>query len=239
MGRKVNPTSDSTTKPYNVEQIHTFCRVELTPELADMPWEILEEATRSTIETIKSTRRSHVLIDLSDVRTIGSGTAASLVRIWKSLDKKSRRFVVVSPDDRVRTELESAGLQKLWTIVANREEAAYELGVSRRAELEERELRVLALGAFPCSVLTVVAMVMMFRDSNEAILYNAQLVALLLGVMSLTFGIVSVLKDSGYRRILSALAIVVSLTALSTLFFEQNPIRFRSSTETSREIESE
>ena len=226
MERKVNPTSDSKTEPYNVEQIRTYCRVEVTPELADMPWDQLEEATRSTIETIKSTRRSHFLVDLSHLRTIRSGTVASLVRIWKSLDKKSRRFVVVSPDDRVRKELESAGLQKLWTIVANGEEAAYELGVSRRAELEERELRVLALGAFPCSVLAVLAMVMMFRDSNEAILFNAQLVALLLGVMSLTFGIVSVLKDSGYRRMLSALAIAVSLSALSTLFFEHNPITF-------------
>ncbi|MHB8864113.1 MAG: hypothetical protein ACYC6N_17050, partial [Pirellulaceae bacterium] len=130
-------------------------------------------------------------------------------------------------------------LHKLWTIVADREEAAYELGVSRRAELEQRELRVLALGAFPCSVLAVLAMVMMFRDGNEAILFNAQLAAVLLGVMSLTFGILSVLKDGGYRRMLSALAIAISLIALSTLFVEQNPIRFRSSTETSREIESE
>jgi anti-anti-sigma regulatory factor len=234
----VNPTSDSRTEPYDIEQIRTYCRVEVKPELADMPWEQLEEATRSTIATIKSTRRSHLLVDLSHLQTIGSGTAASLLRIWKSLDKKSRRFVVVSPDDRVRKELGSAGLQKLWTIVANREEAAYELGVSRRAELEERELRILALGAFPCSCLAVLAMVMMFRDSQEAIQVNAQLAALLLGAVSLTVGIVSVLKDTGFRRMLSALAIVVSLCVLSTLFFEENPISFRSSAEPPREIES-
>ena len=151
----MNPTSDSKTEPYNIEQIRTYCRVEVKPELADMPWDRLEEATRSTVETIKSTRRSQLLVDLSHLETIRSGTVASLVRIWKSLNKKSRRFVVVSPHDRVRKELESAGLHKLWTIVATREEAAYELGVSRRAELEERELRILALGAFPCSLLAV------------------------------------------------------------------------------------
>ena len=235
----MNPTSDSKTEPYNIEQIRTYCRVEVKPELADMQWDRLEEATRSTIEAIKSTRRPQLLVDLSDLETIRSGTVASLVRIWKSLDKKSRRFVVVSPHDRVRKELESAGLHKLWTIVANREEAAYELGVSRRAEVEERELRILALGAFPCSVLAVLATVMMFRDNKEAIQVNAQLAALLLGAVSLTIGIVSVLKDSGFRRMLSALAIVVSLFVLSTLFFEENPISFRSSAEPSREIESE
>ncbi len=80
---------------------------------------------------------------------------------------------------------------------------------------------------------------MMFRDSKEAIQVNAQLAALLLGAVSLTVGIVSVLKDAGFRRMLSALAIVVSLFALSTLFFERNPISFRSSAEPSREIESE
>ncbi|MBC8875157.1 MAG: STAS domain-containing protein [Planctomycetes bacterium] len=235
----MNPTSDSKTEPYNIEQIRTYCRLEVKPELADMQWDRLEEATRSTIETIKSTHRSQLLVDLSHLPTIRSGTVASLVRIWKSLNKKSRRFVVVSPHDRVRRELESAGLQKLWTIVANREEAAYELGVSRRAEREERELRILALAAFPCSLLAVLATVMMFRDSKEAIQVNAQLAALLLGAVSLTVGIVSVLKDAGFRRMLSALAIVVSLFALSTLFFERNPISFRSSVEPSREIESE
>ncbi len=114
----MNPTSDSKTEPYNVEQIRTYCRLEVKPDLADMQWDRLEEATRSTIETIKSTHRSQLLVDLSHLPTIRSGTVASLVRIWKSLNKKSRRFVVVSPHDRVRKELESAGLQKLWTIVA-------------------------------------------------------------------------------------------------------------------------
>lgn len=235
----MNPTPDSKTEPYNIEQIRTYCRLEVKPELADSEWDRLEEATCSAIETIKSTHRSQLLVDLSDLPSIGSGTVASLVRIWKSLHKKSRRFVVVSPQERVRKELESAGLQKLWTIVANREEAAYELGVSRRAELEDRELRILALAAFPCSLLAVLATVMMFRDSKEAVQVNAQLAALLLGAVSLTVGIVSVLKDAGFRRMLSALAIVISLCALSTLFFDKNPISFRSLIEPSREIESQ
>jgi anti-anti-sigma factor len=204
-----------------------------------MPWDRLEEATRSAVEVIKSARRSHVLVDLSDLQAIGSGTVASLVRIWKSLDRKSRRFVVVSPNDRVRQELASAGLYKLWTIVATREEAAYELGVSRRAELEERELRILALGAFPCSLLAVLAAVMMFHDSQEAIQVNAQLAALLLSAVSLTIGIVSVLKDSGFRRVLSATAITISLFVLSTLFFGDNPISFQSLAEPPREVELE
>jgi len=235
----VNSTTDSQTEPYDIEQIRTYYRVEVKPEPAETPWERLEEATRAAVEVIKSARRSHVLVDLSHLQTIRSGTVASLVRIWKSLDRKSRRFVVVSPNDRVRQELESAGLQKLWTIVATREEAAYELGVSRRAELEERELRILALGAFPCSLLAVLATVMMFRDSKEAIQVNAQLAALLLGAVSLTIGIVSVLKDSGFRRMLAALAIAISLFVLSTLFFGENPISFHSLTEAPSEIESE
>ena len=123
--------------------------------------------------------------------------------------------------------------------MATGEEAAYELGVSRRAELEERELRILALGAFPCSLLAVLATVMLFRDSKEAMQVNAQLAALLLGAVSLTIGIVSVLKDSGFRRMLSALGIVISLCVLSTLFFGENPISFHSLAEPPREIESE
>lgn len=235
----VNATSDIKTEPYAIEQIRTYCRVEVKPELTDMPWDRLEEATHSLIQVLQSARRSHLLVDLSHLRTIGSGAVASLVRIWKSLARRSRRFVVVSPHDRVRQELESAGLHKLWTIVATGEEAAYELGVSRRAELEERELRILALGALPCSLLALLAMVMMFRDSQEAIQVNAQLAALLLGAVSLTIGIVSVLKDSGFRRTLSAFAIAISLLVLSTLFFGEHPISFHSLAEPPREVESE
>ncbi|MHB8863059.1 MAG: STAS domain-containing protein, partial [Pirellulaceae bacterium] len=106
----MNLTSDTQTEPYTVEQIRTYCRVELRPELADMPWDLLEEATRSIIATIKSTHHSQLLLDLSHLQTIRSGTVASLVRIWKSIDKRSRRFIVVSPHDRVREELKSAGL---------------------------------------------------------------------------------------------------------------------------------
>lgn len=237
--REMNATSDSQTEPYHIERIRTYCRLEVRPELADIPWERLEEATRLTIQTIKSSRRGHILIDLSHLETIHSGFVASLVRIWKSLNKKTRRFVVVSPSERVRDELESAGLQKVWTVVTDIEEAAYELGVSRRAEREERELRVLSIVAFPCSILAVLAMVMTFRDSKEAFQVNAHLAALLLGAVSFTVGIVSVLKDSGFRRLLSAAAIAVSLFVLSTLFFEDNPVHFFSSARPSREIESQ
>jgi anti-anti-sigma factor len=235
----VDPTPDSLAEPFKIEQIRTYCRLEATPVVANMPWDGLEEATHSTIETIKSSGRSQLLVDLSQLESVRSGTTASLVRIWKSLDRKSRRFVVVSPHPRVRQELESAGLQKLWTIVNNREEAAYELGVSRSAEVEERELRILALAAFPCALLAVLATAMMFRDGKEAIQVNAQLAALLLGAVSLTVGIVSVLKDSGFRRLLSAFAIVVSLSVLATLFFERNAIGFPFSAEPARQVESE
>ncbi len=234
----VSATSDTQGEPFLVEPIRTYCHVDVNPQLADTTWDRLEEAARGAVEAIRATRRSHLLIDLSDLETIGSGAVASLVRIWKTLDKKRRRFVVVSPSDRVRKELESAGLQKLWTIVTNREEAAYELGVSRSAELEERELRILALTAFPCALLAVLAMVMMHYFGREEVQINAQLAALLLGAVSLTVGIVSVLKDSGFRRVLAVLAILISLGVLSTLFFEHNALRLPFTAAPQRESES-
>jgi anti-anti-sigma factor len=234
----VNPSSESTTDPYIVEQVRSYCQLEVETESADVQWDQLENATQATIEAIRAAGRTQILVDLSHLTTIESGTVASLVRIWKSLHRKTRRFVVVSPHDRVRSELESAGLHKLWTIVADREEAAYQLGVSRRAERELRELRILALGAFPCAVLAALALLLVFLG-NQINQLNIHLTALLLGVMSLTVGIVSVLKDTGFRRVLSALAVVISLLVLSTLFFERSPVRFRISSEPSLEIESE
>lgn len=214
--------------PYSVQKIRGYCAVDMGSKFADISWADLQDSTSSMIDEIKSMKTSRVLVDLTHLEHINSGLIAVLLRIWKTLDPKTRRLSVVSSSDSVHHVLKVAGLNKLWTIVETREEGTYELGYSHRSDLEQRELRILALAALPFAVLAAISVVPIFRESSDVLQTNSQLAALLLGVVSLTAGVFSIFKDTGVRRVLSGVAIVISLCVLSTLIFEGNPISFRS-----------
>ena len=220
---------DSGTAPYTVEKIRGYCAVELRAEFSEIEWGKLQESTGAIIREIKGTGTSRLLVDLTHLDHLNSGLIAVLLRIWKTLDPKSRRLAIVSNSESVHDLMTVAGLHKLWTITDTREEGAYELGYSHRSDLEQRELRVLALAALPFAVLAALSLVPILRDSSDVFQTNSQLAALLLSAVAFTAGMFSVCKDTGVRRMLSGAAVVISLCVLSTLVFEENPISFRSS----------
>ena len=69
------------------------------------------------------------------------------------MKERNGQFSIVSPNEQVTDVLKTAGLWKLWSVVEDREEAVYELGVSRAAIVEKRERRFLVFVAVPCSVI--------------------------------------------------------------------------------------
>ena len=97
---------------------------------------------------------------LSDLDYINSGLVASLVRIWKATRAKNGQFSVVSPNSMVVDVLKSAGIWKMWRVVASAEDAVHELGVSTAAQIEQRERRVLTSVAVPRAAVAVLATVL-------------------------------------------------------------------------------
>ncbi|MEQ9409743.1 MAG: STAS domain-containing protein [Fuerstiella sp.] len=208
------------------EEQRRYCSITFYPVLMTMNWSDVEAATTDAIDRLKAAKTNSVMVDLGPLDMINSALVASLVRIWKTMQSSKGQFSLVSPNEMVTEVLKSAGLWKLWSVVDEREEAVYELGASEVALVETRERRLLMLVAVPCAIVAGLALIPMFMKQNNVMGVNAQLTALLLAAAGLTTGLISIVKDSGIRRLLSSIAVVISIAVLSTLWIKGSPITF-------------
>ncbi len=221
----VEPLTTS-SDPFIFEEQRGFCSVQFNPILMTLSWGDVEAGTSPVIQQLKQSRRKSLLVDLGAMDMINSGLIASLVRMWKTMEEKNGQFSLVSPNEVVTDVLKSAGLWKLWSVVDDREEAAYDLGVSRGAQSEQRERRILVMVAVSFATMAAFSMIPMFMKREGDVGVNSQLAALLLAAAALVTGVISVIKDRGIPRLLSGIAVLVALGILSSLWFEGNPIKF-------------
>lgn len=221
-----NPGSGVPEPPFVFEEFRGYCSIKFTPVLMSLSWADVESATTEVIKKLKASKNDSVMVDLGPMTIINSGLVASLVRIWKTMQERKGQFSLASPNEMVTDVLKAAGLWKLWTVVEDREEAVYELGAGEVAEVEKRERRLLMVTAVPCAIIAVIALVLKYSSEAPKFGANAHLAALLLAAAALTTGILSLIKDKGYRRILSLLAVLTSIGVLSSLWFDENPVAF-------------
>ncbi len=218
-------------EPFVFEEQRGFCSVQFNPILMTLSWGDVEAGTSQIIRQLEQSYRKSLLVDLSAMDMINSGLIASLVRMWKTMQQKKGQFSLVSPNEVITDVLKSAGLWKLWSVVNDREEAAYDLGVSRGAQSEQRERRILLMVAVSFAAMSAISMMaaksmipMLMKQAGD-IGVNSQLAALLLAAAALVTGIISVIKASGIPKLFSGTAVVVALGVLSSLF-DGNPMRF-------------
>lgn len=212
---------------FQFESLKGYCVVGFDTDLREMPWGDVETKTTEVLEELKKAKASHVMIDLTSMEMIHSGLVAALVRMWKAIDGKDIRVVVVTPSELVAGVLKSAGLVKLFTIVDTREEAAYELGVSEGAQLEQRERRLVAWAGMPVALTAAAGLLPLFMHSDASVRANSELGAGLLAGVAVICGIISIIKDNGWRRGLAVLTILIAIAVLTTLYVRRNPQALR------------
>lgn len=216
--------SDYSGAPIRFQHQKKFDSVQFFPVAMTMSWMEVETATTEVIRQLNESENMSVMVDLGQMKMINSGLIASLVRIWKAMKERNGQFSIVSPNDQVTDVLKTAGLWKLWSVVEDREEAVYELGVSRAAIVEKRERRFLVFVAVPCSVIAVLALILMLVGGTDVMGVNAQLAALQFASAGIATGLISIVKDSGKQRIMSCFAVALGAIVLSSLFFRGNLI---------------
>lgn len=216
--------SDYSGAPIRFQHQKKFDSVQFFPVAMTMSWMEVETATTEVIRQLNESENMSVMVDLGQMKMINSGLIASLVRIWKAMKERNGQFSIVSPNDQVTDVLKTAGLWKLWSVVEDREEAVYELGVSRAAVVEKRERRFLVFVAVPCSVIAVLALILMLLKRTDVMGVNAQLAALQFASAGIATGLISIVKDSGKQRIMSCCAVALGAVVLSSLFFRGNLI---------------
>ena len=218
--------SSSLDSPIRMQSQRKFHTVQFLPSGMTKDWDDVEAATTDVVRRLRESEHLSVMVDLSQMPMINSGLIASLVRIWKVTKERNGQFSLVCPNQSVTDVLKSSGLLKLWSVVEDREEAVYELGVSKAAIVEKRERRFLMLVAAPCAIIAALALVAMFLKRSQVMGVNAQLTALLFAAAAVATGIISVLKDSGWHRVISSIAVVAGIAVLSSLGFEGSPVAF-------------
>jgi anti-anti-sigma factor len=106
--------------------------ITLLPELNDKQWAEIEKVGSDLVERLAVTKSPRFLVDLTPLSYMGSAMVALIVRLYKSVNGRGGKMVVVNQHELVNEVLKLAGLAKLWTIVESREKGFAALGVSGR-----------------------------------------------------------------------------------------------------------
>jgi anti-anti-sigma factor len=214
-------------EPFSVESHRGYCLMQLWAPSEKLSWSDQESMTTAAISQYELAAPVNLMVDLSEIRYINSGAVAGLIRLWKAVQKRQGHYSVVCPNDDVMNVLRASGLTKVWSITDEREESAYDLGVSQAALSEKRERTLLVAVSLPCCLIAAAALIPMFLKRESLWGVNAQLAALLLSAAAASTGLLGILKEQGFRRKLSVFSTVVAMLVLSTVWFKDNPISFR------------
>ena len=73
---------------YTFEKHTHYTTIRFTSELAEMPWDDVDESTRKVTDLVLDSGMHSVLVDLSELETLPSGVVASLVKTWKRMNER-------------------------------------------------------------------------------------------------------------------------------------------------------
>lgn len=78
-------------------------------------------AVASSVDEAGQASVPKVLLDMSNVKFFGSSFIEVLYRLWKQVESRGGRFVISGLHPYCREVLQVTNLDKIWTIVADRE----------------------------------------------------------------------------------------------------------------------
>ena len=121
---------------FSFENHSSYCHLEFTDELQSMPWEQIEGATTRVLELIQKSSVGSVVVLAPTLSRLPDGLLACLLRIWKSLDSRTRNLIFVTESDAVKESLQISGLLEHWRIVPTRAAALAFLKLEDTGELD-------------------------------------------------------------------------------------------------------
>jgi anti-anti-sigma factor len=121
---------------FSFENHSSYCHLEFTDELLSMPWEQIEGATSRVLELIQKSGVGSVVVVAPTLSRLPDGLLASLLRIWKSLDSRTRNLIFVTESDAVKESLQISGLLEHWRIMPTRAAALSFLKLEDTGEID-------------------------------------------------------------------------------------------------------
>ncbi|GIX03725.1 MAG: hypothetical protein KatS3mg113_0731 [Planctomycetaceae bacterium] len=115
-------------EPLDTQQEKQGLIILLRPEIITHDWGQLEKLAERLIQRIQQARKPDLIVDLTPLNYLGSAHVALLVRLYKTVEQRRGRMVVVVPHPLVKEVLQLAGLDRLWALVSSRDDARKMLG---------------------------------------------------------------------------------------------------------------
>ena len=209
--------------PYRLEAINGCTIISLLPELNNVQWADIEQVGTNALAQLEASRTPALLVDLSELEYMGSAMVALIVRLWKAVQKRGGRMVVVNRHQLVFEVLKLAGLHTVWTIVETRDDAFKQLRIRRVAANgsggDGGNGSEGGGGAVLLAILAVIGAVagLWMILSPDKIVDDKVALAIELGsaALGLMVGAAIAARHAGLRRGFAVLVILASLTVVA------------------------
>lgn len=131
--------------PCELKSFPDHVTVILHPSSAESSWADVEAFGMDVRHELERRQRPACVVDLSPLTYMGSSVVALLVQLWKDVQSRQGRMVVVCGNPMVLEVLRIAGLDKLWNITAERTSAERQLGVKSSVSMAQSGSTAIAM----------------------------------------------------------------------------------------------
>jgi anti-anti-sigma factor len=203
---------DKTRLPIQFEASRDFVRMTLSPDITQVPWNVVEECGDKAISKLQECRASALLVDLTSLEFLGSAQVALLARIWKALSAQQGTMAVQVASPVVREVLKTAGLHRLWKLVESQEQGLQKLGVNATGMhvVPTRWTIAPGLTAIACLLLSTIA----WKGPADWRFWSGW-GAILLGSLAVFLSRRAIIKAEQGQRALGVLSLLVGLGAVA------------------------
>lgn len=202
---------------YRFETVNGCLTITLLPELNDKQWADIERVGTEIVDRISSAPSPKVLVDLTSLSYMGSAMVALIVRLYKTVNSRGGKMVVVNQHELVFEVLKLAGLTKLWTIVGTRQEAYATLGIKATAPSVGGGLATGGMGLVAAGVIgtvgTLVGLALQFSRNPPLAPRYAMFIEIAFAFLGLGAGMF-LLNQAGNRRNLGIAFLAICVLAV-------------------------
>ena len=114
------PTQNQSIK---IERHGEIAIITPSPEVEKMHFNLMEEASRIVLESLRNDPPTGLIFDLSKVDYVGSVFLSFLLRCHKRVKEHGSEVVVAGASNRARELLHMTALDTLWALYSTRAEA--------------------------------------------------------------------------------------------------------------------
>jgi anti-anti-sigma factor len=183
----------------------------MKPAMNSCDWGEFEKVGDEVLRELETQKSPNLIVDLSEMDYISSAMVALIVRVWKAVKAKHAKMVVVNRHALVLEVLKIAKLDAVWTIVEYREDALYELGVSKEAKTERHESNVLGLASVFNAVVATAAFGLHVAKPGVLTAPVLQFVVFGFSAIGFVLGLLLFLKGYGGQKTVGILATLLCL----------------------------